>query len=125
MKKFKMMLASCILLGIGSLLVQKFDKPNSQDFNENPAHGTTEIVKPVQAKDSVKKETKPQNQKTGYKIQEYNGNIAVFEKGQNEPFRRTEIAVKNLPEADRKELKNGIEVTTNEELQALLEDYLS
>lgn len=125
MKKSKMMFASCLLLVIGSFLIQKFNNPQKQGKDIVAPQNTSEIVKPVQANDTAKNETKPQPKQSRYKIQEYNGNIAVFEEGQEKPFQKTEIAVKNLPEADRTELKNGIEVKTNEELQALLEDYLS
>ena len=125
MKKFKMLLASLALVSTGLLLIQKFNSPKKQNTGFPIQNTTSEIAKPVQAVDSKSSETIAQAQKRGYKIQEYNGNIAVFEKGQKQPFRKTEIAVKNLPEADQNELKNGIEVETSEELQVLLEDYLS
>ena len=125
MKKLKIIFASCALLGIGSIVIQKFDNPKKPNNEIISSQNISEQIKPAQATESAKNEVKPQPKKSGYKIQEYNGNIAVFENGQDKPFRKTEIAVKNLPEVDRNELKNGIEVETNEELQTLLEDYLS
>lgn len=60
-----------------------------------------------------------------YSVKEYKGCIAVFKKGSEKPLRTTEISVKTLPEADQKILKNGIVAENNEQLNSILEDYLS
>ena len=125
MKKAKIIAAGVILLSVGTIATQKFYTPKNQNCDLPAKNPVPEAVQPAQASDPKISETPPAPKQQGYKIQEYNGNIAVFEKGQQKPFRQTEIAVKNLPETDRKELKNRIEAATSEELQALLEDYLS
>lgn len=60
-----------------------------------------------------------------YSVKEYKGCIAVFKRGSEKPLRTTEISVKTLPEADQKILKNGIFAENNEQLNEILEDYLS
>ena len=60
-----------------------------------------------------------------YCIKEYKGNIAVFEQSKEKPFRITNIAVDELPTEDQKLLKKGIEVSGQEELNNLIEDYCS
>lgn len=60
-----------------------------------------------------------------YVVKEYDGMVAVFEKGENKPFRITDTYVSSLPQADRDNLKNGIEVTSKEKLRRLVEDLCS
>ncbi len=60
-----------------------------------------------------------------YTVKEYRGTIGVFEKGEKEPFRKIDINIDDLPNADKKMLKDGINVNTQEELNAVLEDYCS
>lgn len=60
-----------------------------------------------------------------YIVKEYNGKIAVFEKGRDEPYRTTNMSVNFLPDYDKKLLVNGIELQTQQEVDLLLEDYLS
>ena len=60
-----------------------------------------------------------------YYVKEYKGNIAVFEGSKKKPFKITNIAVGELPTEDQKLLKQGIEVSGQEELNNLIEDYCS
>ncbi len=60
-----------------------------------------------------------------YVIREYNGNIAVFEQGNDIPFELYEVPVETLPEEDVKSLQNGIQVRTEQELRRLIEDLTS
>lgn len=64
-------------------------------------------------------------QSSGYKIKEYKGNIAVFEAGQEQPFKTVSVCVKDLPKDDRELLRQGISVNSLEELSTVLEDYCS
>ncbi len=77
----------------------------------------------VSAADS-KKET-PAVTPGGYTIKDYKGNIAVFEQGKEAPFRNTGIIINELPPADRSLLEKGINVSNQEELNLVLEDYCS
>ena len=60
-----------------------------------------------------------------YLVKEYEGKIAVFEENAASPFRVTSVALRDLPENDKILLKEGIKVTSLEELNDLLEDYCS
>ncbi len=60
-----------------------------------------------------------------YLIKEWCGNIAVFEEGNDKPFRTTTVALDELPPADRDLLTKGISASSQEELSVILEDYCS
>ena len=60
-----------------------------------------------------------------YLIKEWEGNIAVFEEGNDTPFRTTTVALNELPPADRDLLTKGISAASQEELNTILEDYCS
>lgn len=60
-----------------------------------------------------------------YTIKEYQGNIAVFMEGVDHPFRITDVDVHTLPKMDQEQLSQGIQVTSTDELNRLLEDYCS
>jgi len=55
----------------------------------------------------------------------YRGYVALFKKGSEEPFQIYPCRVEALPEADQKLLEERIRVRNDEELNRLLEDYLS
>ena len=125
MNKRKLIPVSLIIFvfsvfGLYKLCISEENAPETDNDISPP-----EIIQPVQAAEGPKHEQKEKPKKQGYEIKEYKGNIAVFEDGEKKPFRVTDIEVKNLPETDQKELKDGIEAPDNDKLQALLEDYLS
>ncbi|MCL2068849.1 MAG: hypothetical protein FWH00_03025 [Oscillospiraceae bacterium] len=60
-----------------------------------------------------------------YIIREYEGHIAVFAHGDSEPQIVLDTQVKFLPDFDRMQLGEGIEVWSYDELTALIEDYIS
>lgn len=60
-----------------------------------------------------------------YIIKECNGKIAVYKKGDFAPFMTTDTMTANLPKSDVLNLKNGIEVTGDAQLQKALEDFCS
>lgn len=55
----------------------------------------------------------------------WKGYVAIFEKGQEEPRQIFPYSVASLPPADQEALEQGITVRTEQQLQQLLEDYLS
>ncbi len=125
MSKRKVIPISMIILILLGLIMYKLCFSNIGAGKESSDVSPPEIIQPVQAAEANKAEPKEKTKKQGYEIKEYKGNIAVFEVGEKKPFRVTEIEVKNLPEADQKELKSGIEANDSDKLQTLLEDYLS
>ncbi len=59
-----------------------------------------------------------------YTLKEHHGGLAVFSSEGNiiESIIATNIS--SLPDGDRKKLKNGITVSSEEELMSLIEDFL-
>ena len=55
----------------------------------------------------------------------YKGYIALYNKGADEPRQIFPCPVSSLPPADQEALEQGIPVRTQEQLDQLLEDYLS
>ncbi|MDR0930430.1 MAG: BofC C-terminal domain-containing protein [Clostridiales bacterium] len=58
-----------------------------------------------------------------YLIKEYNGAIGIYENG--DLSRIIDVNIKTLPANDIKELQQGIEVGSKEELAEILENYTS
>lgn len=58
-----------------------------------------------------------------YILTEYNGRLAVFIEGQDGPYTLIDTEYDSLPEADKKRLREGIEVNSTEELYRLIEDF--
>ena len=55
----------------------------------------------------------------------WNGYVALFEKGKEEPRQIFPCQVEALPEEDRKALEERIPIRNQRDLQQALEDYLS
>ena len=55
----------------------------------------------------------------------YNGYIALWKEGSQKPLQVYPYSIRALPPADQARLETGIPVTSQEQLQMLLEDYLS
>jgi hypothetical protein len=111
-KSFNRLLAIfCIILLLSSLIFFlllnfKINRLNSE-FEEE--------YQPVFEENSI------QAEKISYILREYNGKIGIFE---NEALIYTlDTYVFTLPENDKKLLKDGIVVSTKEELYELLEEY--
>lgn len=125
MGKRKLIPIAIIIFIFSAFAIYKFCFSAKINNEPDPNISPPEITQPVQAAKPNKQDKKEKPKKQGYVIKDYGGNIAVFEDNETKPFRITDIEVKNLPEADRKELKNGITAQNNEQLTTLLEDYLS
>ncbi len=125
MEKRKFIPISLIIFAFSAFAIYRLcsSAENNNETDLNISH--PEITQPVQAAEPNKQNQKEVPKKKEYVIKDYKGNIAVFESDEKKPFRITDIEVKNLPEIDRKELKNGIVAKNDEQLHALLEDYLS
>jgi len=57
-----------------------------------------------------------------YTVREYNEKIGVFS-SDGILVRTVDVYVKTLPEADRRMLREGIEITGEKQLNSLIEDY--
>ena len=60
-----------------------------------------------------------------YELKEYEGNLAIFKSGMPSPIRITSTSIEGLPIKDQELLRSGIEASSEEELNMLLEDYCS
>lgn len=60
-----------------------------------------------------------------YMLRTYEGKLAVFTDDPVTPDMVFEVYVRTLPEQDQEELRLGIPVKTFEELNALVEDFIS
>ena len=60
-----------------------------------------------------------------YIIREHDGRVAVFARGEDTPEMILERMVHHLPVYDRIQLREGVPVFTEEELQERIEDYTS
>ncbi len=57
-----------------------------------------------------------------YVIREHNGKIAVFCWGSSRPFRYLDFNISLLPDFDREQLREGIELYNEEELETYIQD---
>lgn len=60
-----------------------------------------------------------------YIVKSENDRIVVYEKGQAAPVKTTDTVVSVLPKQDQEYLYRGIEVSGEDSLRKLLEDYCS
>lgn len=60
-----------------------------------------------------------------YMLKEHEGRIAVFVYGSDEPEMVLDVPVKYLPDYDRAQMQEGIQVADYDALVALIEDYTS
>ena len=60
-----------------------------------------------------------------YIIREHDGRVAVFARGEETPEMILERLVHHLPTYDRIQLREGVRVYSQEELQERIEDYTS
>jgi hypothetical protein len=69
----------------------------------------------------------PESRETGwlYLIKEHDGKIAVFKEGLQIPVMVLDKWVRHLPDYDRIQMAAGIEIFSEEELAARIEDYTS
>ena len=61
-----------------------------------------------------------EGEKKLYTLKDYNGRLALFESNDTKPKAVYEIFTSTLPEADQINLKNGITVTSEKEVQKLI-----
>ncbi len=111
-------IACCAVVLI--LAAISFLLPTMKNNNHPPIASSNPL--PVEASSAPSSSSQTEER---YTIREYQGNIAVFMEGVDRPFRITDVDVRTLPKMDQEQLSEGIEVTSTEELNRLLEDYCS
>ncbi len=58
-----------------------------------------------------------------YVLKEYQGHVGVFRYGYTSPSEILDALISDLPAHDREELKSGVYVYSDDELQQRIEDY--
>ncbi len=66
---------------------------------------------------------KNNEQNIQYLVKEYNGKVAIFRFGENEPEETLDIDISSLPLPDRTALKEGISMKDSKKLNQLIEDF--
>ena len=103
--------------GAAALLAHDCDHCNHLHLNYGPA---AQVINPLA--NLAAPQTEPDYL---YIIKEYDGRVAVFARGERDPEMILERLVHHLPTYDRIQLKEGVRVFTQEELQERIEDYTS
>ncbi len=72
-----------------------------------------------------KTENEPSERVTYQTLREWNGQIALFESGSDEPVEVYDVSVASLPEEEQQRLREGIVIEGEEMLASLLDNYTS
>lgn len=107
-----------------SILISNINSHNSKISEGNNSYSST-ISSDTPSNVSSNYSPDISSEKVTYVVKEYNGKVAVFEKGKDRPFKVTEVNTSDLPQADKEILKNGIETDSQKKLSTILEDYCS
>lgn len=130
MNKVKNFSPTVILISISvffivlSILILNINSRNSKISEGNNSYSSTISSETPSNAPSNYSSNVPE-EKVVYIVKEYNGKVAVFEKGKEKPFKITEVNTSDLPQADREILKSGIETDSQKKLTTILEDYCS
>lgn len=113
--------AAVLIVAVASLVLSSAPEiPEIAPMNEN--------VSGVEREPFQESQAEPEAGAAGdyaYTIREHNGRIAVFPKESAQPELILDVLVKYLPDLDRTQMQNGIQVKDYEELVRLIEDYTS
>lgn len=60
-----------------------------------------------------------------YTIVDYNGKVSVVRRGEDTPYEIFDTYTSSLPEIDQAELKEGVRIYSDAQLQKAIEDYTS
>ena len=111
----KILIISCAVVAAMAIAFGISTNITKQNKQRSTASGKSRSVVSVTESDS---------RDPVYVIREIGDKVAVFRYGEEEPFYTLERSlVQSLPQYDQKLLKAGIKVYSNDELQALIEDY--
>ena len=58
-----------------------------------------------------------------YYLKDFNGKVAIYEKGQDFPIEVLDVELSSLPERDIEKIKNGIFADSLNEIYLIAEDY--
>ena len=58
-----------------------------------------------------------------YTVKEFNGKVAVFDYGESQPIEILDCPVSNLPHNEAEKIKIGINISSEQQLQNIIEAY--
>ncbi|BED93052.1 MAG: hypothetical protein RsTaC01_1004 [Candidatus Paraimprobicoccus trichonymphae] len=122
MKKKTIVSVVCFLFVFFGLLY--FFKQNKNEKIENLSSEKPDVSFEIE----TPKETPTNNdlnENIKFVVKEYKGRIAVFEPENPKPIKITDVQTVELSDEDQKLLLLGIELSNEEELSSVLEDYCS
>ena len=91
---------------------------------QQPAAEPT-VPEPLPAETPVDPPPQEPEPQGGYRLQSYNGRLAIFREGSDTPEMIFDVYTRLLPQADRDRLEQGITAPDYETLTRLIEDYIS
>ena len=83
------------------------------------------VPEPLPAEPPVDTQPQEPEPQGGYRLQSYNGRLAIFREGSDTPEMIFDVYTRLLPQADRDRLEQGITAPDYETLTRLIEDYIS
>ena len=103
-------------------LASKYESWNIEKFSD------TQIILTKTDEEELIKKTKERNQECGehYMVREKDGKLVVFriqENGVETEYETTEISLEYIPQTDLVNIKNGVRINGNEELNQYLENF--
>ncbi len=117
-----LMMIAVIAIAVYLAYPQKQVKPAPEPSSSNILYNSTANVPSSQGSSEIN----AMASKTDvYTVKEYEGEIGVFHNEETAPYRRLDVNVSSLPEADQELLKEGIKVYSTEKLKSIIEDYES
>ena len=83
------------------------------------------VPEPLPAETPVDTQPQEPEPQSGYRLQSYNGRLAIFREGSDTPEMIFAVYTRLLPQAARERLEQGIPAPDYETLTRLIEDYIS
>ena len=118
---------AALLLGLVLSFAARGSAPAVPEEPSPAQQQTAEPTGPEPLPAETPVDTQPQQPEPqgGYRLQSYNGRLAIFREGSDTPEMIFDVYTRLLPQADRDRLEQGITAPDYETLTRLIEDYIS
>lgn len=118
---------TALLLGLVLSFAARGSAPAVPEEPSPAQQQTAEPTAPEPLPAETPVDTQPQEPEpqSGYRLQSYNGRLAIFREGSDTPEMIFDVYTRLLPQADRDRLEQGITAPDYETLTRLIEDYIS
>lgn len=118
---------AALLLGLVLSFAARGSAPAVPEEPSPAQQQTAEPTAPEPLPAETPVDTQPQQPEPqgGYRLQSYNGRLAIFREGSDTPEMIFDVYTRLLPQADRDRLEQGITAPDYETLTRLIEDYIS